>query len=102
MMERIRYASWRAKTERMSYRHDNQDKTPRLVSFQELMTKEDLQLLGRDVIRFVSHRAKGCRICHRHRHHHETSDLSCFRELFLKCNLGMTRNGQNSLCVVEN
>ena len=39
MMERIRYAQWRAKTETMSYRHDNQEKTPGLVSFQNDLTK---------------------------------------------------------------
>ena len=43
MMERIRYAQWRAKTETMCYRHDNQDKTPGLVSFQNDLTKRDLQ-----------------------------------------------------------
>ena len=43
MMERIRSASWRAKIERMSYRHDHQDKTPGLVSFQQLLTTRDLQ-----------------------------------------------------------
>jgi len=39
MMEGIRYASYKAKTEPISYRHDNQDKTPGLVSFQKLLTK---------------------------------------------------------------
>ena len=43
MMERNRYAQWRAKIETMSYRHDNQDKTPGLVSFQNDLTKRDLQ-----------------------------------------------------------
>ena len=43
MMERIRSASWRAKTEKMSYRHDHQGKTLRLVSFQQVLTKRELQ-----------------------------------------------------------
>ena len=40
MMEGIRYASYKANTELISYRHDNQVKTPGLVSFQKLLTKQ--------------------------------------------------------------
>ena len=85
MMETIRSASWRTKIERMSYRPDHQDKTPGLVSFQQLLITRDLQCLGREVIRFMSYRVKGCRMSHRHRSHHKKSDLSSFRQLLSKC-----------------
>ena len=42
-MGTIRYVSCRAKTERMSYRHKNHDKTTALVSSQQILTNGDLQ-----------------------------------------------------------
>ena len=70
LMQRIYFASWKAKTEGMSYRNENHDKTPCLVSSQQLLTKRDLQWLVRDVIWMR----------HWHQRFHETSDLSCVRE----------------------
>ena len=54
--------SWRTKTERMSYRHKNHDKTTGLVSSQQILTSGDLQRLVNDVIRFVSYSVKACKI----------------------------------------
>ena len=67
IMARIPYASWRAKAQGMSHRHDNSNKLPGLVSCQQLLTKRDLQWLVRDVVRFMSFRPKAYRMCHRHR-----------------------------------
>ena len=61
-MGTIPYVSWRAKTERMSYRHKNHDKTTALVSSQQILTNGDLQCLVNDVIRFVSYTVKACKI----------------------------------------
>ena len=54
--------SWRAKTERMSYRYKNPDKTTGLVSSQQILTNGDLQRIVSDVIRFVSYTVKACKI----------------------------------------
>ena len=62
-MARIPYASWRAKAEGMSYRHQNNVKPPGLVSCQQVMTKRDLQWLVRDVVRSVPYRPKAYRMC---------------------------------------
>ena len=85
----------------MPYRHKNHDKTPGLLSSQQLLTKRDLQRVVRDAFRFVSYTVKACKICHGYGSHHERSDLSFFQQLLNKCSFRKTHNGRKPLCVVE-
>ena len=87
----------------MPYRHKNHDKTPGLLSSQQLLSKRDLQRVVRDAFRFVSYTVKACKVSHGNGSHHERSDLSFFQQLLIlnKCSFRKTHNAQKSLRVVE-
>ena len=82
-------------------RRENHDKTPGLLSSQQLLTKRDLQRVVRDAFRFVSYTVKACKVSHGNGSHHKRSDLSFFQQLLNKCCFRKSHNGKKPLCVVE-